>query len=154
VNDNPRMALSAVDEGVPVEFLGYAVGNYDFSAAAANFYRAIEAGRFELPYCDDCGISLHPRREVCPACLADHVSTRAVDGMGALYSFSTMVITPFVEAQADLPYTVGIVQLDAGVAVFGRIDVAEELVAIDMRLEVDLRASRNGLHFVASRRAA
>lgn len=148
MNDNPRMPLSTVDEGVSIEFFGYSIGNYDYSAAAAKFYRSLAEGLFVLPYCNSCRIHLHPRREICPSCLADEVETREVSGAGALYSFSTMIATPFEEFRADLPYTVGIVALDVGVSVFGRIDVDENAVAIDMRLTVDIGASSNGLHFI------
>ena len=141
-------SLSDVDAGVALSFLGFTVGSYGYSAAAAQFYRSISDGRFKLPYCATCDTYQHPRREICPQCLSTDLLLTPTSTQGELYSFSVMHSSPFDELQAELPYAVGIVTLGCGVALFGRLDADVEQLHIGDRFELNVGSSAEGIHFV------
>jgi uncharacterized OB-fold protein len=82
----------------------------------APYWAAAAEHRLVLPRCRDCGaVFFYPRR-FCPACWSERVEWVAASGTGTVWSL-TFVHVPFYDDTwaSDLPYCVGIVELDEGV---------------------------------------
>lgn len=85
----------------------------------APFWAATRAGRLEVPRCSDCGYLTWPPEPVCPECQHAEHEWVEVAATGELWSFATYhrALDPaFADA---VPYTVGLVQLDAGPKMYG-----------------------------------
>jgi uncharacterized OB-fold protein len=68
--------------------------------------------------CPGCGRRFFPPKARCPECFHSGLSSVALDGRGTLYSYTTVYIP---SRNFKPPYTVGYVELDRGVRVFGQI---------------------------------
>ncbi len=75
--------------------------------------------------CETCGRLDPGPRELCAGCAGDHLSPLAVDGRGTLVS-STVIRRPPTRFRADGAYTIGVIDLDAGVRITGRVVSGEE----------------------------
>ena len=82
---------------------------------AAPYWRALAAGRIELPRCDACARWVFYPRPFCPSCLSRDVAWREVAGTGTVYTFAIVrkPTNPWFFGQA--PYVYAVVELDAGV---------------------------------------
>lgn len=103
---------------------------------AAPFWRALAAGRIELPRCTGCARWIFYPRSFCPACLSSDVSWQPLAGSGHVYTF-TIVRKPTVPwFFASAPYVYAVVELAEGVRLPTRIVGCEpEDVAIGMAVE-------------------
>jgi uncharacterized OB-fold protein len=82
----------------------------------APYWAAAAEHRLVLPRCRDCGaVFFYPRR-FCPACWSERVEWVDASGTGTVWSL-TFVHVPFYDDTwaSDVPYCVGIVELDEGV---------------------------------------
>lgn len=88
--------------------------------------------------CTDCGASVFPASDRCPACVSENVSPLPLDSDGTLYSYSIVHAAPknFV-----VPYAIGYVDFSQGVRVFGQVDADPKALAIDMKVRVSIRAA-------------
>lgn len=104
----------------------------------AKFWHALDEGRFLVSKCDACGHLSFPPKRACPRCTSVVMRWREITGRGRLYSLTRVHAGPSRFA-GEMPYTVGIVDLDEGVRLVTRIiddagfddlDKAVELVAL------------------------
>ncbi len=79
-----------------------------------------EIGSITIVRCADCGALDPTPRGVCRACLSDRLERVGVAGTGALAA-ATLIRRPPKGVDADGPYAVAVVDLDAGVRVVGRL---------------------------------
>jgi uncharacterized protein len=82
----------------------------------APYWKAATEHRLALPRCGECGaVFFYPRR-FCPSCWSERIEWIDAAGTGTVWSF-TFVHVPFYDETwaADVPYCVGLVQLDEGV---------------------------------------
>jgi len=81
----------------------------------AEFYERAATGRLHLQQCADCGHFQHPPRQLCRACTSGALSWVPVEGIGALYSWTTTHF-PFDPGWAPaIPYLTGVIELPQGV---------------------------------------
>ena len=81
--------------------------------------------------CGACGTVSAPPRSLCTVCHEGPLVAQSVPGTGTLITW-TVIRRPPLAFKAEGPYAVAIVELDAGVAVTGRlaeVDAAPELGA-------------------------
>ncbi|HYG91237.1 MAG TPA: OB-fold domain-containing protein [Azospirillum sp.] len=78
------------------------------------------SGSITIFRCAACGALDPTPRGVCRACLSDRLERVAVAGTGALAA-ATLIRRPPKGMDADGPYAVAVVDLDAGVRVVGRL---------------------------------
>lgn len=98
------------------------------------YWDAAAAGRLVLQRCDVCAALRWPPAPVCPECLAPAATWEDVEGGGTLWSLATYE-RAFADAFRErVPYTVGLVQLDAGPRIIATIDGAPGELAVGMRL--------------------
>lgn len=88
--------------------------------ASAGFWTALAEGRLVVPRCEDCGRHSFPPMPSCPLCGSRHVSPDEVSGDGTIYSWATVHIALSPAFEADVPYTVLVVDLREGGRLMGR----------------------------------
>jgi uncharacterized protein len=84
------------------------------------FWTGGERGELRIAFCLDCEHAIHPPQAVCPRCLSDRVTPRAVPGTGKIYSF-TVNHQPWLPDMA-VPFALAVVDVDGapGVRVTAR----------------------------------
>jgi uncharacterized OB-fold protein len=108
---------------------------------AARFRAAARQERLLVQRCASCGRASLPPAPSCLHCGSPDVAT--VDGAttGSLLTW-TVTHVAFDPAFADeVPYAVGIVELDDGARIAGTINVAAARLASELRLQLTWRAS-------------
>jgi uncharacterized OB-fold protein len=116
------------------------IGVSEASPETKGYFDAIAEGRLVLKHCGKCAVHLHPRRIACPTCGSIALEWEAAAGDAAVYSFSTVYRAPVPEMEASVPYIVGIVRLEEGVHLFGRIFVEDgATLVIDAPARLEFR---------------
>jgi len=83
-------------------------------------------------HCADCGRKFFPEKPNCPNCGSDQVSPAQLSRIGRLYSYSTIHSAP---RGFHVPYTVGFVDLDDDVRVFGQIEGGDTDLVLETPME-------------------
>lgn len=99
----------------------FQIGHAEPSPETAGYWEGIRAGELRIKRCTGCGLHHHPRRIFCTACNGDAFDWVRCSGAGTVYTFSTVHRAPTRDFDAELPYTVGVVELAEGVFLFSRI---------------------------------
>ncbi|MAY75399.1 MAG: DNA-binding protein [Phycisphaerae bacterium] len=84
------------------------------------FWDNLTRGIFTTTRCDSCNRPSFPPKPICPHCWTDQVSWIELEGAGTLYSKTTVHAGPAAFVR-DLPYSVGIIDLDEGLRIAARI---------------------------------
>lgn len=86
------------------------------------FHAGLAAGRLLIQTCGSCGEpNMYPRYR-CPFCQSDDLGWQEAEGSGTLMSWAVIRAVPPAGFEDDLPYAVGVVRLDEGVQLLGRLD--------------------------------
>ncbi|MCO8256689.1 Zn-ribbon domain-containing OB-fold protein [Haladaptatus sp. AB618] len=88
------------------------------------FYDNLRAGVLSTTRCRNCGERHYPPRVVCPECTSDELEYVALPDEGKLYAFTAVRGGAPLGMGDDVPFTVGVVELD-GVRLSARIDDAD-----------------------------
>lgn len=111
------------------------------------FWQGLASGRFETIRCDDCTRLTFPPKPFCPHCWSERVAWVALSGRGRLYSQTVVHAAPVV-FQNEVPYRVGIVDLDEGLRIATRV-LADGEPRLDAAMEIVVLGYRDGPLFVA-----
>lgn len=87
--------------------------------------------------CPNCGGFFFPPKARCPECLQSGLNSVALDTRGTLYSYTTVYIP---SRNFKPPYTVGYVELNEGVRIFGQIRTREGeslMIGSAVRMAID-----------------
>lgn len=88
----------------------------------APFFDALKEGRFTTTRCARDGRYLWPPRLVCPHCHGDDLTWVDLPRTGRLYAFSAVLAGAPLGMEAEVPFVVGLVDLDGvPLRLFGRI---------------------------------
>jgi uncharacterized protein len=115
-------------------------------ADTARFWEATASGRLAMCRCQDCGLWLQPPLERCRRCVGP-TAFEEVSGSGTLYSFIVQRQASVPGYLDQVPYTVGLVELDEqpGLRLPGRVvGIDPEDVACGMRMKAELVALPGG----------
>jgi NAD(P)-dependent dehydrogenase (short-subunit alcohol dehydrogenase family)/uncharacterized OB-fold protein len=91
------------------------------SRVALGMLRGPARGGLELQSCADCGAVQYPPREMCGACLSDHLVWRPHDGAGELLVETTLRHAMELHFRERLPWRSGLVRLDGGPTVVAHV---------------------------------
>jgi uncharacterized OB-fold protein len=95
------------------------------STQLSAFFEALRAGRFTTTRCRKTGRLLWPPRLICPDCHDAELDWVELPTTGSLYAFSAVLVGAPLGMEADVPFCVGLVDLDGvPLRLFGRIDGA------------------------------
>ncbi len=110
------------------------------------YWQAASEHRLEIPRCNACGEHWFPPSRSCPHCLSADITFAHVTGRGKVYSFIIYDRVYHPAFAGDVPYVVGLVELDEGPRMITNIvGIAPEDVRCEMRVEVDFRPAGDGL---------
>lgn len=84
------------------------------SAWSAPFWGGVEQRQLWFQRCDGCSSALFPPRKVCPYCASVALSWDKSNGTGTIYTFTKVELGAIEEFQDQVPYVVGVVELDEG----------------------------------------
>jgi uncharacterized OB-fold protein len=84
------------------------------------FWASLAAGQLILPKCGACeSVFFYPRR-LCPRCWSGSIEWIESAGIGTVFARSEVHVAFQYISEADLPFTVGLIDLDEGVRLPGR----------------------------------
>jgi uncharacterized OB-fold protein len=101
------------------------------------YWQAAQEHILKVPKCDDCAHYWFPPSLSCPECLSTKVTWTEVSGRGKIFSFVVYdrVYRPAFEA--DVPYIVGLIELDEGPRILSNvIGITPEDVRCEMAVNV------------------
>jgi uncharacterized OB-fold protein len=101
------------------------------------FWDGCKAHQLRFQKCRDCGLVRWPASLICPQCHSQNTDWITSAGKGKLYSYVIYRVAYHPGFEDDLPYVVGIVELEEGLHLLTNIIGCnlEEMVC-DMRVEV------------------
>lgn len=85
----------------------------------APFWAATRESRLVLPECKNCGYLQWPPERLCPECQHTEREWREFPATGTLWSYAVYYRALDPAFAADIPYAVGLVELDAGRKMYG-----------------------------------
>jgi uncharacterized OB-fold protein len=85
------------------------------------FWTATGEGRLVTQRCQLCGYLRFPPAPICPECLAEETEWTEIAPTGTLYSFATYHRALDPAFRAEVPYTIGYIELDAGPRMIGTV---------------------------------
>jgi uncharacterized OB-fold protein len=105
----------------------------------APFWEGTAQGELRVPGCDSCGRFVWPPRMACPTCAGLAFTWRPIGNRGRLYSWTTIGRAMMSGFEADVPYTVLIIEAeaDARVRFVGRLEGADVVPEIGAPLVAD-----------------
>jgi uncharacterized protein len=98
------------------------------------FWRALARHELHAQRCPECGSFRLPAAPLCPACLAREHEWVRIDAAGPLWSYVVYrraLAAPFAD---DIPYAIGIVELQHGLHLLSRIDAPVDQISIGDRM--------------------
>ncbi|MGA7922646.1 MAG: Zn-ribbon domain-containing OB-fold protein [Thermoplasmata archaeon] len=121
----------------------------------APFFRALKEGRWTTTRCPTDGILHWPPRWVCPECHRDELEWVDLPRGGTVYAFSAVLVGAPLGMEADVPFVVGLVDLDGvPLRLFGRIEGKTwDRFAIGDRVQVEIFDRPDGRVFYRFRSA-
>ena len=111
------------------------------------FWQGLASGDFQSTRCDDCARLTFPPKPFCPHCWSERVRWVPLSGRGKLYSQTVVHAAPMV-FQDEVPYRVGIVDLDEGLRIATRV-LAEAEPKLDTAVEIVVLQYKYGPLFAA-----
>jgi uncharacterized protein len=111
------------------------------------FWQGLSRGLFETTWCESCGRPSFPPKPFCPHCWSKQVRWGPLSGRGRLYSQTVVHAAP-AAFQGEVPYRVGIVDLDEGIRIATRV-LADSEPVLDMAMEIVVLSYRDGPLFAA-----
>jgi uncharacterized OB-fold protein len=113
-------------------------GTVSFAAQtkATPFIDYLEKGILAGTRCKGCGVFYFPPRTDCSNCLSSNMEWSEITGNGKLISYSTLIYAP-TGFEADLPYTIALVEFGKKMKVFGRLskEIKEDEITVGMELK-------------------
>jgi uncharacterized protein len=100
----------------------------------APFWAALREHRLVMPRCEQCGFVRWPPAALCPECLSPRASWAELEVVGDLWSYVVYHRAFHPGFEADLPYAVGRVVLDAGPSLTARVDAPLGQLSVGARV--------------------
>ncbi|MEW9676641.1 Zn-ribbon domain-containing OB-fold protein [Lentibacillus sp. L22] len=99
------------------------------------FWEGLNNKELLIQQCGSCGENIFYPRSICPYCFSEEIQWRKVTGNGKIYSY-TVVHQAFGPYKEEVPFVVGIVELDEGVRMMTRIIGDREQIEVDKEVTV------------------
>ncbi|WP_083212021.1 Zn-ribbon domain-containing OB-fold protein [Mycobacterium intracellulare] len=113
---------------------------YGQTEDAQPFWAAAREGSLIFQRCNDCQFVRWPAAGVCPECLSRSTMWAPVEGVGTLWS-NVVYHRAYAPAfKDDIPYPIGLVELDCGVRLVTRL--------VDLQPDVEAVGSRVAVRFI------
>jgi uncharacterized OB-fold protein len=101
------------------------------------FYDRLRDAELVYQRCTSCSNAVFPLRTLCPHCAGEDLVLEVSARRGTLYSFTTQHRAAHPHFAEDVPYSLGLVDLDEGIRVFASVDgIAPEDLTVGMPVEL------------------
>lgn len=120
----------------------------------AAFYRHCSEGRLAFQRCDDCGAWRHLPRIMCARCGSTRWSWQESSGRGSLYSWTVTHQAMHPAFATEVPYVVGVIEMEEGVRLVARVRVRPDELLLDLPVEVDFERLSEEISLPCFRRRA
>lgn len=110
------------------------------TATSEPYWNAAHEGQLTLQFCPTCEEFVFYPRPLCGKCNKNSLEWRPISGRGVVYTYSVVHRAPSAEFREDIPYVVGLVDLDEGVRMMTSILTDPDQVSIGSRVVVDFDA--------------
>ena len=117
-------------------FERFGIVSFTSQTKAAAFVDLLEKGILAGTRCKTCGTSYFPPRPDCFHCLSSDMEWMEIPGKGRLVSYTTLRYAP-TGFEADLPYTIALVEFENKTKVFGRL--SKEIKGEEISIGMDLK---------------
>ncbi len=108
------------------------------SELSAPFWEACRRHELVLQHCQNCQTFRFPPAILCPECLSEATEWQRLSGKGKIFSFVVFHRVYHPAFQADIPYTVALIELEEGPRLVSNIvGTPPAEVTCDMPVEVD-----------------
>ncbi|MER7545145.1 Zn-ribbon domain-containing OB-fold protein [Actinomadura sp.] len=114
----------------------------------APFWAATRESRLVLPRCTNCSYLQWPPEPVCPECQHTGREWREFPARGRLWSFAVYHRALDPAFAADVPYAVGLVELDAGRKMYGLMEGDAEALRVGARVRGVFDAVNEDVTFI------
>ncbi|MFD1848769.1 Zn-ribbon domain-containing OB-fold protein [Oceanobacillus bengalensis] len=99
------------------------------------FWDGLNNGELLIQHCNSCRENIFYPRSICPHCFSEEIQWSKASGNGRIYSY-TVVHQAFGPYKEEVPFIVGIIDLDEGVRMMTRIIGERDQIAIDKQVSV------------------
>lgn len=99
------------------------------------FWEGVQNHTLKLQKCDHCKKYIFYPRFLCPHCFSEHLTWEETSGQGKIHSYTVVHKAP-PPFQEDVPYVIGIIDLEEGVRMMSRIIGDRDQIAIDKPVSV------------------
>ena len=101
------------------------------------FWEALKRHELQLQRCADCQHVYFYPRILCPSCWSANVKWERMSGKGHVYTYTVMHRAPHPAFAEDVPFIIGVVELDEGPRLpVNIVQCSPEEIAVDMAVEV------------------
>ena len=107
------------------------------------YEQAINNNELTGSKCQSCGHVMVPPRPVCRQCQSPNVEIVPVNGRGKLLTWTIIHVGP-PSYENQVPYTVGIVELENGERLTGIVDIPANELTYDLPVVADFDTEREG----------
>jgi uncharacterized protein len=114
------------------------------TALSKPYWEGAEEGRLVLQKCGHCGKVRHYPRTLCDACYSFKAESVDARGTGTVHSWTVAHHAFHLSVADETPYELVTVDLDEGVRILGRMDVAGEL-RLGLPVRVTFRRNADGI---------
>jgi hypothetical protein len=99
------------------------------------YWEGLKNHKLMIQQCLDCSKYIFYPRTICPHCFSEHLKWVEANGNGLIYSYTVVhrAMPPFKD---EVPYVVGIIELEEGVRMMSRIVGDRSQIAIDKPVSV------------------
>jgi uncharacterized OB-fold protein len=104
------------------------------------FWESANEGVLKVQYCNTCGKSQFYPRIKCKFCHSFDLDYKQSSGKGKIISYSTVYRGP--SDDYPVPYTLGLVELEEGTRIFGKI-IHDQALKIGMTVEVFFESEKD-----------
>lgn len=105
------------------------------------FWTALSEGRFLTTRCVKCSHMTFPPKPLCPECWSKDVEWVPLKGEGVLRSYTEVCVAPEMFAK-EVPYVLGIIDLDEGIRCMSRVLAPYDKLKVDQRVKLKIRQSQ------------
>ncbi len=91
------------------------------SAIVEGFREGLSKGELRIQTCQACGTHMMYPRHRCISCGSDDLGWTVSSGKGVLHTFTIVRAVPPAGFEDELPYGLGVVKLEEGVQLMGRL---------------------------------
>jgi uncharacterized OB-fold protein len=118
-------------------FKWFGIRNLSPCTKVAAFAEHLRAGRLVASRCRACGQQAFPPRADCERCLSPEFTLVEIDGRGRLWTWTRIAAAPS-GFESLAPYTLGVIELDAGGRALAPVggSLAEDALAMGMPLRL------------------